>query len=160
MKQSFAVVAVLVVLVLGLAWAGEEPTGEEGRPDSEMGVSQGSVFDTITPALVLENETSPGEIPPPPRPNEEAPPVIPHGIIDFVPITVDSNMCMDCHAVEDKQEGEPTPIPASHYVDSRNKPGERGEQVAGARYLCISCHVSQTAAEPLVDNSAAAPDHV
>jgi cytochrome c-type protein NapB len=158
MRQSCAIVAVVSVLVLGLAYAAEEPAAENGIPDSDVSLRRASVFETPTPSAVPENESAPGELPPIPPPNEEAPTVIPHGIGDFLPITADSNMCVDCHGVEEKEEGEPTPIPASHYVDLRNAPEEKRAKVAGARYLCVSCHVSQTAVEPLVANSTSAPD--
>ena len=42
-----------------------------------------------------------------------------------------------------------TPIPASHYVDLR-RGGQKGERLAGARHVCISCHVPRTDARPLV----------
>jgi len=158
MRQSFATITVLSILALGLAYAAEEPAAENGIPDSDMSLRKASVFETPAPSAVPENESDPGELPPIPPPNEEAPTVIPHGVGDFLPITADSNMCIDCHALEAKEEGEPTPIPESHYVDLRNAPKEKGAEVAGARYLCVSCHVSQTAVEPLVGNSTATPD--
>lgn len=158
MRQSFAAATVLPILVLGLAYAAGEPFAEKGIPDSDVSLRKAGVFETPTPPAVPENDSDPGELPPNTPPNEEAPTVIPHGVGDFLPITADSNMCIDCHALEAKEEGEPTPIPASHYVDLRNAPDEKGGEVAGARYVCLSCHVSQTAVEPLVGNSTAATD--
>ena len=157
MKKSYLIAGVLSILIAALGLAVEGPASETGVPDSDIGLRKGSAFETLTPAAVPANEIAPGEVPPPQRPNEEAPPVIPHGIGDFLPITADSNMCIDCHSVEVKEEGEPTPIPASHYVDLRNTPDARRSEVAGARYLCLTCHVEQTATKPLVGNSAAAP---
>lgn len=157
MKKSYLIAGVLSILFVGLALAAEEPASEGGVPDSDVSLRKGSVFGTLSPPAVPSNESSPGEISPPPRPNEESPAVVPHGIADFLPITADSNMCIDCHAVEVKEEGEPTPIPASHYIDMRNAPDKKGADVAGARYLCVSCHVEQTATKPLVGNSAAVP---
>jgi len=54
--------------------------------------------------------------------------------------------------VEEKEEGEPTPVPESHFHDLRNAPDERMEVVAGARYVCTTCHVTLTRTEPLVGN--------
>lgn len=158
MRQSFATIAVFSILVFSLACAAEEPAAENGIPDSDVSLRKASVFESPAPSAVPENDSDPGELPPNTPPNEEAPTVIPHGVGDFLPITADSNMCIDCHALEAKEEGEPTPIPASHYVDLRNAPDEKGGEVAGARYVCLSCHVSQTAVEPLVGNSTAATD--
>lgn len=157
MKKNYPITVVLSILIAAPALAVEEPASKSGVPDNEVGLSRGSVFETLSPAAVPANESAPGEIAPPQRPNEEAPAVIPHGVADFLPISADSNMCLDCHALETKEEGEPTPIPASHYIDLRNAPAKKGSEVAGARYLCVSCHVEQTATEPLVGNSAAEP---
>ena len=88
-----------------------------------------------------------------PRSNPVDPPMIPHGIEDFMPITADENMCVDCHAIEVKEEGSPTPIPTSHYVDLRSSPDKVEDTVVGARYDCVSCYVSLTAAAPLVPNT-------
>ncbi len=59
---------------------------------------------------------------------------------------------MDCHTVAEKKHGEPTPIPASHYVDLRNAPGKRSDKVVGARWVCTACHVPQQDVQPLVRN--------
>ena len=154
MSMSKVIIVVVAMLVGVAAFAGEDPPSEGGIPDSQVGLIEGSVFDTFSPPAIPENESAPGELPLPARANEESPPVIPHGIVDFLPITADSNLCLDCHAIDEKQEGEPTPIPASHYVDLRNAPDKQVGEMVGARYLCVSCHVSQTRATPLVGNSA------
>jgi nitrate reductase (cytochrome), electron transfer subunit len=154
-RLMFAVVSMFVGVV---AFAGEDPPAEGSIPDSELGLIKVGVFETFSPPAIPENQSAPGEAPLPVRANEESPPVIPHEIVDFLPITANSNLCLECHAVEEKEEGEPTPIPASHYVDLRNAPDEQGEEVAGARYLCISCHVTRTSAALLVGNSAVEAD--
>ena len=130
----------------------------EGResgpiPDTALGLSKTSVFDAPAPPPVKENDSTPGELPVVPRPYALAPPRIPHGIGDFLPITPKSNMCVDCHSVAQKEKGQPTPMPASHYTDLRNAPGVRGDKVAGARWVCTSCHVPLTDAKPLVGNA-------
>jgi nitrate reductase (cytochrome), electron transfer subunit len=144
------------LLVLAAACAGGKPAGEKGGaapvPDSALGLSKTSVFDVPAPPVVKPNDAAPGEVPPPPRPYALAPPRIPHGIGDFLPITAKANACADCHAVAEKEKGGPTPLPASHYTDYRNDPGKRGDKVAGARWVCTACHVPLTDAKPLVAN--------
>ena len=120
--------------------------------DTELGLSKGSVFDVPTPAAVKTNESNPGEAPLLPRPYVIAPPRVPHGVADFLPITRKQNACLDCHAVKEKKQGDPTPIPQSHYTDYRNAPDRVGGQVAGARYVCVSCHAAKTDAPNLVGN--------
>jgi len=118
--------------------------------DSELGLSKGSVFDVPTPPAVKANDSNPGEGPLLPRPYVIAPPRIPHAMADFLPITQKQNACLDCHAVKEKKQGDPTPIPPSHYTDYRNAPDRAGGQVAGARYVCVSCHAAATDAPNLV----------
>ena len=68
-------------------------------PDRSLGLSKTSVFDVPSPPAFMEDASAPGENALPPRPNRETPPVISHGIGDFLPITRASNLCLDCHAV-------------------------------------------------------------
>jgi len=53
---------------------------------------------------------------------------------------------------KDKTQGEPTPIPPSHYTNYRNAPERAGLQVAGARYVCVSCPAAKTDAPDLLGN--------
>jgi len=118
-------------------------------PDRNLGLSRTSVFEVPAPPLYQDEASGPGEKALPKRINREYPPVIPHGVGDCLPITRSSNLCMDCHGVAGpKKKGEATPIPASHYVDLRHAPSKKGAQVAGSRYVCISCHVPRTDAPP------------
>ena len=120
--------------------------------DAEIGLSKGSVFDVPMPAAVKANQSNPGEGPLLSRPYVIAPPRVPHAVADFLPITLKQNACLDCHAVKEKKQGNPTPIPASHYTDYHNAPGRVSGQVAGARYVCVSCHAAKTDAPNLVGN--------
>jgi nitrate reductase cytochrome c-type subunit len=122
--------------------------------DCDLGLSRTSVFEAPAPPPFQAEGSAPGEKPLPKRINRETPPVIPHGVSDLLPITRSSNLCMDCHAVPGpKKKGEATPIPGSHFVDLRRAPEVRGKQLAGARYVCISCHVARTNARVLVGST-------
>ena len=130
------------------------PPKQAPIPDRHLGLSRTSVFDTPAPAAYHDEASAPGEKALPARINREYPPVIPHGVGDVLPITRDSNLCLDCHAVAGpKKQGEATPIPASHYRDLRRTPETVATRVAGARYVCISCHVPRTDAPPLVGST-------
>jgi len=146
MIPRFIPAALLSGLAGVLATAG--PT-----PDRDLGLSKGSVFDTQSPAVEQDNATDPGEVPVLPRAYLGAPPRIPHGIADFTPIVRGENLCLDCHLVEEKVEGEPTPIPESHFRDLRRAPAQVRDQIAGARYVCTSCHLPITDAVPPVGNT-------
>ena len=121
--------------------------------DRDLGLSRTSVFEVPAPPLYQEEASAPGEKPLPRRINREMPPVIPHNVADCLPITLSSNLCLDCHAVQGpKKKGEATPIPSSHYLDLRRSPAVKGERVAGARYICIHCHVSRTNAPQILES--------
>jgi cytochrome c-type protein NapB len=151
MTYSRSLLTVICMLSAGLVLAQAE-TPEKGTPDRELGLTKTSVFDIASPEPVVDNDSSPGERPLIARVNSVAPPTVPHGIADFLPVTLESNLCIDCHEVEEKQAGEPTPIPSSHYTDLRREPEAVGESVVGARYNCIACHVSLSEANALVEN--------
>lgn len=121
--------------------------------DGQIGLSKGDVRDTPDPDPVVDDTTEPGERGRLQPVFEGAPPVISHSISDYLPITRDENLCLECHMIDgEKEVGLPTPIPASHYTDLRNAPSEVGTAVAGARYNCTLCHVTQTGAPLLVES--------
>jgi len=126
---------------------------QEGVPAAQIGLSKVGISEVPAPPAVRENTSEPGERPPGPAAFADAPPVVSHGVAEFIPITLDDNMCLECHAVEEKVEGEPTPVPESHYVDLRNQPDVVNSEIAGARYVCTTCHAALTDAEPLVGNT-------
>jgi Nitrate reductase cytochrome c-type subunit (NapB) len=128
------------------------PAGEKPISDRDLSLYPGSVFEVPDPPPFAWNATDPGENTRLPRAYPTAPPRIPHGIADFVPIRLASNACLDCHA-PGSGAGAPE-LPASHRTDFRNAPGVVGEKVAGARYNCVSCHVPTSDAKPLRANSA------
>lgn len=124
----------------------------------DMGLSKGSVFDVPAPKVYHYANTPPGASIVLPRAYPGAPPQIPHDIADFLPITTASNMCISCHDQpgqwgKKRDKGTPTPIPQSHYTDLRNAPGKVTDHLINARYNCNQCHVPQTDAAPLVENT-------
>jgi len=126
-------------------------------PADTFGLAHFSVFEAPAPPAYKPVTIEPGEAPLPPPRQIGAPPVIPHGVLDYTPITRDTNDCLDCHAVEassgqKRATGTATAIPPSHYHDLRNAPDEKRAYIAGARYVCTSCHVARTDAPPLVEN--------
>lgn len=150
-RASLSVLGLAIFVTLGSGSPRTTPTEAliEGIPDDLIGLVHEDVEAIPVPDAVTDNPLDPGDSPIRPRWNEEAPPMIPHAIADFMPLTPSDNACHDCHAVEEKIEGEPTPIPPSHYRDLRNAPDTHRDDIAGARYVCTSCHVDQTVAQPL-----------
>lgn len=139
------------ILFMGMLGPKDPP---EGIADSQMGLSKTSVFDIPVPDIERQNKSEPGDRPLLERGSPEEPALIPHGVTEYLPITLAENQCMDCHAEEEEKiAGEPTPVPRSHYVDLRNAPNEVLVNVVGARYNCVSCHVSPGDNPPLTTNT-------
>jgi cytochrome c-type protein NapB len=130
-----------------------EETETAGIPEKDIGLSKVNMTETAEPLLFNITSDETGESPLRERYWEGAPPTIPHTLEDMLPITFSENECIECHQVDTKEEGEATPIPESHFVDIRNAPDTKREIVAGARFLCISCHAMQSDAQPLVENT-------
>lgn len=86
------------------------------------------------------------------RSYENAPPLIPHDIEGLVPITKESNACIDCHMPEFAKDVGATPIPKSHLTDLRTGK-DLGGKLSEARFNCTQCHVPQANAKPLVENN-------
>jgi cytochrome c-type protein NapB len=151
MRHHLAIAAVLLVAVLPRPAAADGK--RKGVKDTDLGLSRTSVFDVPSPPLYKAEDAAPGEKPLPKRLSAGLPPNIPHAIGDFLPITRDTNLCIECHEVPGpKKKGEPTPLPRSHYVDWRHDQGRKLEKHAGARWVCTACHLAQTDAKPLVGN--------
>lgn len=136
-----------ILLGIGLAVAGDPV------PDSELGLSRTSVFDTPVPAAFDHD----GSAAPLPALSADEAPVIPHEVRTHERITIARNRCLRCHLIPEQigqavPEGESTPIPANHY--SRLPAEGVTPQVDGGRWVCTQCHVAQADAPPLVANRA------
>jgi cytochrome c-type protein NapB len=84
---------------------------------------------------------------------ENSPPLIPHDLTGFLPIVRPDtdNMCMECHMPEEAVGTGATPIPKSHLVDLVSGK-DLGGNIAGSRFNCMQCHVSQTTVSPAIEN--------
>lgn len=130
--------------------------------DTSLGLSKTDVNDSPAPLKFNYNDNFPGLDPVLKRAYSGAPPQIPHNIEAFLPVGKARNMCKVCHDKRDtldargkakKVKGQPTAIPASHYIDHRLNNGEIGKTVVGARTVCTQCHVPQANVKPLVENT-------
>jgi len=152
LDRKMWIAAALVPAIIALAYAGA------AVDDSKLGLSKTSVFSTPDPIVPKSEAKEPGENETQEAYFQGSPPVIPHQVEDFLPIQLESNLCIDCHDLPDqigevREQGRPTPIPASHYTDLRRNPEKVGKTLIGARFVCTQCHVPQADAEPLVINT-------
>jgi len=124
--------------------------------DSTLGLSRTDVLEAPSPDAIIANTVEPGDGGLLDRANPEWPPPISHSVADMLPIERTDNACLDCHGDAEPgsmvEAGDPIPMPESHYVDLRHAPTDTRDSPAGARFVCMSCHVVQTGAEPLVVN--------
>jgi len=81
---------------------------------------------------------------------QQQPPLIPHATAYFDDINLEENQCLSCHDVTTYKEKKAPKIGKSHFLD---RDGKVQKTVSRARYVCVQCHVPQTDAPPLVDNT-------
>jgi len=115
-----------------------------------------SVFDVPTPTAPSFPTAKPGKVDRLVKAYSTAPPQINHRTAEYLPITMEDNGCLDCHdrrklLSKTWRKGKKLPMPDSHY-GSFDKPGN-AEDVAGARYNCMQCHVAQSDAPLVVESS-------
>lgn len=77
------------------------------------------------------------------------PPTIPHKI-DGYPIDINSNKCLTCHSRHQVEDSQAPMISVTHYMD---RDGNFLAEVSPRRYFCNQCHITQTTARPLVNNT-------
>ena len=70
-----------------------------------------------------------------------APGLVPHPVKDYLPITVNKNMCVMCHKEQKGDVRVKGEIPKSHFTASG--------KLAGERYECLLCHAESSNAKPL-----------
>lgn len=101
-----------------------------------------------------------------------APPMIPHDVTNFLPITAKSNSCLGCHMPTVAMAMGATPIPKSHFTDYRPKylsnsvvqkdkinamqkenVAQPLQDIAKARYSCTLCHAPQSQGKLPIQNN-------
>ena len=77
------------------------------------------------------------------------PPLIPHHVRGYQ-IDMYANKCLFCHSRRQSENSQAPMISVTHYM---NRDGNFLADVSPRRYFCLQCHVSQTEAAPLIDNT-------
>ena len=101
---------------------------------------------------------------------ENAPPLIPHTVEGFLPIKINSNLCLTCHMPAVAEKLKATPIPKSHFTNYRTSMEEKGgiylisskeaevvkhdlgKELYQGRFNCSQCHVPQANITVAVEN--------
>ncbi|THF61111.1 nitrate reductase cytochrome c-type subunit [Pseudothauera nasutitermitis] len=105
--------------------------------------------DVSAPELAPGNFRQLPDSPPIPRDYVQQPPLVPHKV-DGYEVSLNFNKCMDCHAWSRYQEAGATKVSLTHFKD---RDGGELSNVSPRRYFCLQCHVPQTDARPLVENT-------
>jgi cytochrome c-type protein NapB len=84
-----------------------------------------------------------------PRDFVQQPPLIPHTIRDYQ-VTKNFNKCMDCHGWSKTRETGATKVSVTHF---KTREGQELSNISPLRYFCTQCHVPQSDAKPLVENT-------
>ena len=79
------------------------------------------------------------------------PPMVPHTVEQYVPLTMEENACMECHQTEEIRGQKIPQIGTSHFSKTaKTKAGKPALEMS--RFQCDSCHVPQVNAQPLVNS--------
>ena len=79
----------------------------------------------------------------------QQPPLIPHTISGYQ-ITKNFNKCMDCHSFGKAKSSCAPRVSLTHF---KTRDGQELDNISPRRYFCTQCHVPQTDAKPLVENT-------
>ena len=79
----------------------------------------------------------------------QQPPLIPHTTAGYQ-VTRNFNKCMDCHAFQKAKASGATKVSVTHF---RTRENQELDNISPRRYFCTQCHVAQTDAKPLVENT-------
>ena len=86
----------------------------------------------------------------------EQPPVIPHKI-DGYQIDTNYNQCLTCHARSAIEVSQAPMVSVTHFMD---REGQFLASVSPRRFFCTQCHVPQSDARPLIENTFVDVDEV
>ena len=162
MKIKFLFISALLAVI---TVAGCKTTGGTGGDQASVGpldqtsvgIGQDAIFSEALPSSFDYPDTKAGKSDLIAKSYHTAPPMVPHTLEEYLPITMEDNECMDCHDwykkigdtyVKGKRK---YPMPESHYGGFAGK-GVKDE-VSGARYTCVQCHAAVSNAKPLVENT-------
>ena len=141
--KKFALLAVIFALSCGMA---------KTIDDAKFGLRGDLNNDDLKARDIEWKKANPGESTLLERSFENAPAFIPHDIEEFLPITIDNNMCVSCHMPDFAEGMNATPVPATHLMNMQT--GKKlGDKLSQERFNCTQCHVPQANAKPLVKNT-------
>jgi cytochrome c-type protein NapB len=147
------VLFLLPLFLLGAATAGQQKEPDDGMDVYFRDADLGALSDQALPAYP---EVDAGESKLLGRDFPDAPPQVPHTVVDMLPITSEDNECLNCHHPDNAVSKADSPLPETHFeqaVMAKGKPGDsmvwvvdgyvKAKDVVGSRYHCSMCHTPQ-----------------
>jgi cytochrome c-type protein NapB len=144
MTITLAVLLVAISAALFSPLTGAETTGVQSLRTEDVAVPDQA------PEEKAQLGAMPGAQKPIARTFKQQPPLIPHATAYFDEITLKENRCLVCHDVTNYKKTNAPKLGVSHFKDLK---GKVLKTVSGTRYVCSQCHVPQTDAKPLVENT-------
>ncbi|MDR0806504.1 MAG: nitrate reductase cytochrome c-type subunit [Enterobacteriaceae bacterium] len=136
LKKQVTLWAILAALVTGSAVFAADHGVDLSQSPEVSGTAEGSVLmPKEQPRMALDYVNQP--------------PMIPHNV-DGYQVTSKVNTCLKCHGVQSYRTTGAPRISPTHFVDSD---GHVSSSVAPRRYFCLSCHVPQADAAPIIGNT-------
>lgn len=141
--------------------------------ETSLGLRKTDVFSEteVTPEETQYSETMAGSGHKFKRAFQDAPPMIPHDTTGMLPVQINNNQCVSCHAPEVASSMGALPYPESHMIDFRpqhkfdGKKFEKSidnmkneisikkiDKLAGSRFNCTLCHAPQSKGELVKNN--------
>ena len=147
MSWSFRILAGLITAeILTVLMLPAVVRAEDSVPVKVQGLRGAIPVDQINPPGRYRQERDHG---PADRDFVQQPPLIPHSIQGYQ-VTSNFNKCMDCHAWQKTKGSGATKVSVTHY---RTREGQELDSISPRRYFCNQCHVPQTDAKPIVQNT-------
>lgn len=150
MSTLFKTLAKLM-LAAGLVWMGAELASAADAPAPAgpvklQGLRGGTPLnqDNAPTPIKQERDHAPAD-----RDFMQQPPLVPHTINGYQ-ITRNFNKCMDCHSFGKAKASGATRVSVTHF---KSRDGQELDNISPRRYFCTQCHVPQTDARPLVENT-------
>ena len=139
---------------------------KEVKTENDLGLRKENLYTEkgVTPVKADFSKPAPGMSKKFARSYENAPPLIPHSVDGFLPITRSNNACLGCHMPNVAKSMGATPLPPTHFKDffaqtkeslkkyKASKVHKNKDDIAPQRFNCSQCHVPQANVDPLVEN--------
>ncbi len=124
--------------------------------EASVGIGADGVFNDPSPATFNFPTTKTGESDLIPTSYHTAPPMVAHTFVEYLPITMENNECLECHDKpklidRDYIKGKKLSMSAAHYGGFGGSGDE--DEVSGSHYTCTTCHAPASDAQPLVENT-------